>query len=174
MSSTIPEIPEEFKALSTDERIAYVQALWDFIAQSPEEIPVPEWQKEILKERLAARDNRPKATATWEGKSTRQVARPLIPLFFEPEAIADIEATRSWYGQQSPGLGTRFVNDAGATFIRIQLNPRLYPRVFPRVRRALLRQFPYIVFFEIEDGIIFVLAVLHQARSHTTIESRLG
>ena len=27
MSSTIPEIPEEFKALSTDERIAYVQAL---------------------------------------------------------------------------------------------------------------------------------------------------
>lgn len=66
MSSTIPEIPEEFKALSTDERIAYVQALWDFIAQSPEEIPVPEWQKEILKERLAARDNRPKATATWE------------------------------------------------------------------------------------------------------------
>ena len=66
MSSTIPEIPEEFKALSTDERIAYVQALWDFIAQSPEEIPVPEWQKEILKERLAARDNRPMATATWE------------------------------------------------------------------------------------------------------------
>jgi putative addiction module component (TIGR02574 family) len=75
MSSTIPEIPEEFKALSTDERIAYVQALWDFIAQSPEEIPVPEWQKEILKERLAARDNRPKATATWEEVKERVLGK---------------------------------------------------------------------------------------------------
>ena len=66
MSSNIPEIPEEFKALSTDERIAYVQALWDFIAQSPDEVPMPDWHKEILEERLAARKNRPKATATWE------------------------------------------------------------------------------------------------------------
>jgi putative addiction module component (TIGR02574 family) len=75
MSSTLPEIPEEFKALSTDERIAYVQALWDFIAQSPDEIPVPEWQKETLKERLAARDNRPKATATWEEVKERVIGK---------------------------------------------------------------------------------------------------
>ena len=75
MSSTIPEIPEEFKALSTDERIAYVQALWDFIAQSPEQIPVPDWHKEILEERLAARDHRPKATATWEEVKERVLGK---------------------------------------------------------------------------------------------------
>ena len=66
MSSTIPEIPEEFKALSTDERIAYVQALWDFIAQSPEEIPVPDWHKEILEERLAEFRENPREGLTWE------------------------------------------------------------------------------------------------------------
>ncbi len=66
MSSTIPEIPGEFKALSTDERIAYVQALWDFIAQSPEEIPVPDWHKEILEERLAKFRENPREGLTWE------------------------------------------------------------------------------------------------------------
>ena len=66
MSSTIPEIPEAFKAMSTDERIAYVQALWDFIAQSPDDIPVPDWHKEILEERLARFKERPREGLTWE------------------------------------------------------------------------------------------------------------
>ena len=98
----------------------------------------------------------------------------MIPLFYEPEAIADIEAIRAWYDHQSPELGTRFVDDAGATFQRIQLSPRLYRSVFPLVRRALLRHFPYMVYYQFEGGAIFVLAVLHQASSQTTIESRLG
>jgi len=66
MSSTIPEIPDEFKALSTDERIAYVQALWDFIAQSPDEIEIPEWHQRILDERLAAWKESPEAGRPWE------------------------------------------------------------------------------------------------------------
>lgn len=66
VGSAIPEIPEEFKSLSTDERIAYVQALWDFIAQSPEEIPVPEWHKQILAERLARWKEDPEAGKVWE------------------------------------------------------------------------------------------------------------
>ena len=66
MSSTIPEIPAEFKALSTDERIAYVQALWDFIAQSPEDIPVPEWHRQVLEERLARWRENPAEGKTWE------------------------------------------------------------------------------------------------------------
>ena len=66
MSSTIPEIPDEFKALSTDERIAYVQALWDFIAQSPDDIEIPEWHQRILDERLAAWKENPEAGRPWE------------------------------------------------------------------------------------------------------------
>jgi putative addiction module component (TIGR02574 family) len=54
MSQALPLPPPGFDALSTDEQIDYVQSLWDHIAARPEEVPVPDWHREILAERLAA------------------------------------------------------------------------------------------------------------------------
>jgi putative addiction module component (TIGR02574 family) len=56
MSQALPLPPPGFDALSVDEQIDYVQSLWDHIAARPEDVPVPDWHREILAERLAARD----------------------------------------------------------------------------------------------------------------------
>src|SRR3989440_9803739 len=53
MSQALPLPPPGFDAPSVDEQIDYVQSLWDHIAAKPEEIPVPDWHREILAERLA-------------------------------------------------------------------------------------------------------------------------
>lgn len=45
--------PPEFEGLSTEERIRRVQQLWDFIAESPSDVPVPDSHKRVLDERLA-------------------------------------------------------------------------------------------------------------------------
>ena len=55
MSQNLP-LPPGFDALSVEEQIDYVQALWDYIAARREAIPVPDWHREILAERLAAYD----------------------------------------------------------------------------------------------------------------------
>jgi putative addiction module component (TIGR02574 family) len=44
--------PPGFDELSVDEKIDYLQSLWDWIAATPESIPVPDWHREILDERL--------------------------------------------------------------------------------------------------------------------------
>jgi putative addiction module component (TIGR02574 family) len=54
MSQTIQIPPPGFDALTTDEQIDYVQSLWDRIAARPEDVPVPDWHRQILAERLAA------------------------------------------------------------------------------------------------------------------------
>lgn len=54
MSQTLPLPPVGFDALSIEEQIDYVQSLWDHIAARPEQVPVPDWHKEILRKRLAA------------------------------------------------------------------------------------------------------------------------
>lgn len=54
MSQALPLPPPGFDALSIDEQIDYLQSLWDHIAARPEDVPVPEWHREILAERLAA------------------------------------------------------------------------------------------------------------------------
>lgn len=46
--------PPGFEALSPDEKLDYIQRLWDHFAGDPEQVPVPDWQRRIILERLAA------------------------------------------------------------------------------------------------------------------------
>jgi putative addiction module component (TIGR02574 family) len=54
MSQALPLPPPGFDALSVDEQIDYVQSLWDHITAKPEDVPVPDWHREIIAERLAS------------------------------------------------------------------------------------------------------------------------
>ena len=66
MVKAAPIPPPGFDELSAEEKLDYVQSLWDRIAASPEEVPVPEWHKQIINERLAAYRANPDAGKTWE------------------------------------------------------------------------------------------------------------
>ena len=50
--TTIPE-PAGFADLSKAEQVRYVQALWDRIADHPDELPVPESHLVLVERRLA-------------------------------------------------------------------------------------------------------------------------
>lgn len=50
--TAIPE-PPGFAELSKAEQVRYLQALWDRIAEQPEELPVPESHATLAEERLA-------------------------------------------------------------------------------------------------------------------------
>ena len=60
------EIQRETLNLPADERIELVAELWDSLA--PAEIPVPDWQRDLIRDRLAALDGiRPSERSTpWE------------------------------------------------------------------------------------------------------------
>lgn len=45
--------PPGFEDLAVEEQIAYVQALWDLIIVRPADVPVPEWHRAVIAERLA-------------------------------------------------------------------------------------------------------------------------
>ncbi len=52
MAPKIPNPPPGFDELSIEEKLDYVQSLWDRIAAKPESIPVPDWHLEVIDERL--------------------------------------------------------------------------------------------------------------------------
>ena len=66
MGTKTSQIPEDFKTLSSDDRIDYVQSLWNFIAQTPDQVPIPESHKQILDQRLAAYQNEPNLAEPWD------------------------------------------------------------------------------------------------------------
>jgi putative addiction module component (TIGR02574 family) len=65
MAKAVPNPPPGFDELSMDEKIEYVQSLWDKIAATPEEVPVPDWHLRILDERLESHRTKP-AGKPWE------------------------------------------------------------------------------------------------------------
>ena len=66
MPKSVPLPPPGFDDLSVDEKIDYLQSLWDRIAATPETIPVPDWHREILDERLKDLNADPGSGDTWD------------------------------------------------------------------------------------------------------------
>jgi putative addiction module component (TIGR02574 family) len=65
MSKIGPTPPPGFDDLSVGEQIDVVQSLWDRIAATSEQVPVPEWHREIIRERLAAYHANPNPGRLW-------------------------------------------------------------------------------------------------------------
>ena len=52
MGDAFKNPPPGFESLSIEEKIDYVQSLWDRIADDAEAVPLQDWQKKLLDERL--------------------------------------------------------------------------------------------------------------------------
>lgn len=88
------------------------------------------------------------------------------------EARTDISEAIAGFRDISPTLSLRF----GAELERIYANaadfPEMYPVVYKTFRRALLRKFPYSVFYIVEESAILIIGVVHQAREESTWKRR--
>lgn len=85
-------------------------------------------------------------------------------LTVRPEAELDALDAGAWYEDERAGLGTEFLTELRATFSRIEDGPQRFPVVFRNVRRAILRRFPFGVFFIVEAERALVLAITHLRR----------
>lgn len=57
---------EELEKLSVVERLQLVEDLWDSIARSTAEVPMPQWQKDELARRKEIYLRNPDAVLTWD------------------------------------------------------------------------------------------------------------
>jgi hypothetical protein len=68
---------------------------------------------------------------------------------FRPAAAADIDEAFRWYEVQRVGLGEEFLAEVDATLRKVLVSPRQYPVIHRSTRRALLRRFPYGLFYRV-------------------------
>jgi toxin ParE1/3/4 len=82
-----------------------------------------------------------------------------------PEAAREIQEAFDWYEERGEGLGENFLRAADACLSAVQRNPSAFPIVHEQVHRALLRKFPYALFYVVEGDAIAVVACFHVKRS---------
>jgi putative addiction module component (TIGR02574 family) len=52
-------------ALPARDRLAIIEALWDSLRVSPASVPVPDWHRELLAERMREDDAAPEEADDW-------------------------------------------------------------------------------------------------------------
>jgi toxin ParE1/3/4 len=87
-----------------------------------------------------------------------------LPVVYRRQVGRDFAAGFEYYEGQTKGLGERFLTAVGSAFDAIERYPQMFAQVHGEVRRALLSQLPYGVFYRVEAKRVVVLAVLHTAR----------
>jgi len=90
-----------------------------------------------------------------------------------PAAIDDISEARDWYETRRNGLGDEFLQCVENCIDAIQSNPKMFPFAHKRYRRALVRRFPYAVFYECAGDKIVIYTVFHCSRNPETWRRRL-
>lgn len=93
-------------------------------------------------------------------------------LIVRPEAESDIAAAAQWYEEQRPGLSLAFRSALDRAFTAVSENPDRYAHIYRDVRRALVRRFPYGVFYVDQGERIVVIGVLHTSRDPKLWRSR--
>ncbi len=85
-------------------------------------------------------------------------------IHFRPEAESDIEKAAVWYEKQREGLGNDFLDELLIACDTILENPNLYPLVHRQIRRAVIQRFPFGIYYQLEEGFILIVAVMHGSR----------
>jgi plasmid stabilization system protein ParE len=87
-----------------------------------------------------------------------------VELVVAPEVELDLTEAYVWYESRRAGLGEEFLSAVDASMERIRREPATCARVHEEYRRALIRRFPYAIFFECAETAVTVYALFHTSR----------
>lgn len=88
-----------------------------------------------------------------------------VELIIAPEALQDIDESYGWFEERRIGLGEDFLTCVDACVQNICRLPELYPKVHEDYRRALVRRFPYAVFYEYTGDKVIIYSIFHTSQN---------
>ena len=89
-------------------------------------------------------------------------------------AKADLRAAVRYYERQRPSLGRRFELAFGDCLERLAAHPESFVVVHRDVRRHVLENFPYGVYFRVKADLVRVIAIHHLHRHPSSWQRRAG
>lgn len=88
----------------------------------------------------------------------------MYPVRLREEADQDLAEAATWYEMHRQGLGQEFLDEAARAIRAIGESPLRYPLMWRQTHRALMRRFPFSIYFRVSAGAVVVVAILHGSR----------
>jgi len=88
-----------------------------------------------------------------------------VRVVYRLAAGRDIAEARRWYDARRLGLGAEFRQAVRAVETLLATYPDAFPKVYGEIRRALVRRFPYAIYYRrLEADVLEIVACLHTSR----------
>ena len=101
------------------------------------------------------------------------MAKSKLPILL-PAAKGDVKKGYRWYEEQKPGLGEAFLERVEECLQAIARSPKAFQVVTKDTRRAIVWQFPYMIFYRIENKGIYIYSVFHTSQDPRKWMERLA
>ena len=96
-----------------------------------------------------------------------------VELIVAPEVEQDLSKAYDWYQERREGLGEEFLTCVDACIQAICGNPEMHAIIYKEYRRALVRRFPYSVFYELMGNTVTVYCIFHHSQHPEKWRKRL-
>ena len=91
-----------------------------------------------------------------------------------PVAQLDIWEIIDWYEIQNEGVGIRFSEEVNRLLLKIAKSPTFYSYYKEDFRRAIVKNFPYLIIFKVIENEVFIISVMFGGRNPQLINLRIS
>lgn len=95
-----------------------------------------------------------------------------LPVVLRAEAAVEFDEAFDWHEAQRPGRGSAFAAAIQTALNRIAGHPLSHRVVLADIRRAVVRRFPYCIYYRPHADRVEVIAVFHTSRDPRIWQSR--
>ena len=88
-------------------------------------------------------------------------------------AELDIAEAQVWYETQQTGLGAEFRSEVSQVIDRLAATPLIYQIAHRDIRRAIVRRFPYLIWYRVAAETVTVLACTYAGRDPEHVKALL-
>jgi plasmid stabilization system protein ParE len=93
-------------------------------------------------------------------------------ILVRPEARAEMREAQAWYEERAVGLGAEFARAVDVAVSLAARNPAGFPLIGSGVHRVVLRRFPYLLAYALQDESLVVLSCFHYRRDPGELRRR--
>lgn len=84
---------------------------------------------------------------------------------FSDEAEVDFDKQYEYYFEDNLKVADTFFQRISVSLEKIKQNPYSYPIVYRDIRKYVVKKFPFVIYYQIVDHVIRVIAVFHTSRN---------
>lgn len=84
---------------------------------------------------------------------------------YTDRAKQELDSAFAWYESRRKGLGFEFLESVENSLNRLLMFPELYAVCYANFRRCVIKHFPYVIFYTLENQDIVIHAVFNSRRN---------